>query len=266
MYQRHLQLEQQMKEALQQHMAQQQQQQQQQQHMAQQQQQQQQQASVVASAPLDFAAAGSIQAQGIMAQQLLLELYNPLASGLSEGAGGGDDSADEAAGSGGLNLQLLDVSESVDDLDDAVAQGGLRASLSGLAEAQDEAAQQALLAAVMQQYLQTLQPRDRSLLALRLGIPQPDSSTAQHTTSSTSVTLSIAGLAAAGAADVDGRSQQGMSLEQLAQHFGVKSRQQAHKMMEAAVGQLRRRLQAAAGQDAAVAQLLGVPGSSMGEQ
>jgi hypothetical protein len=44
------------------------------------------------------------------------------ASGLSE-AGGGDDDADVAAG-GGLNLQLLDVSDSVDDLDDAVAQGG----------------------------------------------------------------------------------------------------------------------------------------------
>lgn len=51
--------------------------------------------------------------------------YALQASGLSEGAGGGDDSADEAAGSGGLNLQLLDVSESVDDLDDAVAQGAV---------------------------------------------------------------------------------------------------------------------------------------------
>jgi hypothetical protein len=41
---------------------------------------------------------------------------------LSEGGGNDDDSADVAAG-GGFNLQLLDVSESVDDLDDAVAQG-----------------------------------------------------------------------------------------------------------------------------------------------
>jgi hypothetical protein len=43
------------------------------------------------------------------------------ASGLSE-AGGGDDDADVAPG-GGLNLLLLEVSVSVDDLDDAVAQG-----------------------------------------------------------------------------------------------------------------------------------------------
>jgi hypothetical protein len=51
------------------------------------------------------------------------------ASGLSE-AGGGDDDGNEAGG-GSLNLQLLDVSESVDDLDDAVAQGEL-CSLIGM--------------------------------------------------------------------------------------------------------------------------------------
>jgi hypothetical protein len=123
----------------------------------------------------------------------------------------------------------------------------------------------------MQQYLMALKPRDRSLLALRIGIELPDSdstytsSTSSHQqVSSSKPAVSAAGvLAAAAAAGARaGDEQQGMSFEQLAQHFNVKSRQHAHQLMEAAVGQLRQRLQAAAGQDAQVAQLLGAAGIS----
>jgi hypothetical protein len=122
----------------------------------------------------------------------------------------------------------------------------------------------------MQQYLMALKPRDRSLLALRIGIELPEthgstyasSSTNNQQASSGSWGVSAGGIAAGVTGDGAGDEQQGMSLEQLAQHFNVKSRQRAHQLMEAAVGQLRQRLQAAAGQDAQVAQLLGLAGSS----
>jgi hypothetical protein len=150
----------------------------------------------------------------------------------------------------------------------AAAAGAVRASLSGLAEAQDDAAQQALLASVMQQYLMALKPRDRSLLALRIGIELPDHSSTYASSSTSSqqassgVAMSAVRVSSSSAAGGAGDEQQGMSLEQLAAHFNVKSRQRAHQLMEAAVAQLRQRLQAAAGQDAQVAQLLGLAGSS----
>jgi hypothetical protein len=145
----------------------------------------------------------------------------------------------------------------------SAAAGAVRASLSGLAEAQDDAAQQALLATVMQQYLQALQPRDRHLLALRIGIQLPDFPASSSSSSSSSA--APAGMAGSVPAAGDAQ-QQGMSLEQLAKHFNVKSRQRAHQLTEAAVVQLRRRLQEAAGRDAEVAQLLGMAGSSTPQQ
>jgi DNA-directed RNA polymerase sigma subunit (sigma70/sigma32) len=122
----------------------------------------------------------------------------------------------------------------------------------------------------MQQYLQALNPRDRSLLALRIGIQLPKDNTSPASSSNTAQQAnggSLAASSAAGPAVVSAADeQQGMSLEQLAKHFNVKSRQRAHQLMEAAVVQLRQRLQAAASQDAQVAQLLGLAGSSTAEQ
>lgn len=219
------------------------------------------------------------------------------ATGLSD-VGGGEHAAELAAT--GINLQLLDTADTVDDLDDVVAQGedvrpgppalvdirqparpgpgsdqqlqppagavcmcvqgcceycaahcaplpsadgsaaagAVKAARSGLHEEQDEAAQAELLAAVMQHYLMTLSARDRSLLALRIGIRLPV--TRSPATSSTATgsgdAAPIAPEQQYSSANIRADTQllidvvvevQSMSLDELAQHFNLNSRQRA---------------------------------------
>lgn len=173
--------------------------------------------------------------------------------------------------------------------------GAVKYARSGLEDEQQLAEASKSLAAVMQQFFMCLEPKDRTLLALRLGVISPDSiemgsnasggsGSDSNSSSSQGSHTRQTGRPAPGQAKIADRipaisedtllrslesmqslegSDEGMSVAELSRLFNM-PRQRGHQLMQRVVQRLRDRLQEAAGGDAELAMLLAAAGGKLG--